>query len=613
MENGGVSTNLRTILILGIVVIVITIILAAAAVIAVIGSDQNPAPTLGAMAVTATNTSVLPPTATFTPSPTEIPPPSNPSLAQVPTCQNVSGEALSVREGPGVAYDPPPGALSPGQVVTVVGKNAQHATWWKITVGELKGWVSAQSCVGDFDPNQVPIIYAPPAPPCWVEVPDLTQRKIDEAEEGARQARLLPARDARCMSEGDHDLGDVVTGQSLAPGSRVGCGTQILLTFMREGDICPPGTACAVSDCAKFGGEVYALQSGDLIAQLCRDRGYHGPTLDFCIDWTALHSCIPDPENLQPGSEICLPPSEDVPTPTPSLIPTEAPPPEPIATTVVLTGRIYFPVFDPEEETYNIFSANVDGGDRQLVIAEASQPAVDSSGGRIAFISWKADKRGLMERRIEGGQLWIFDPFFEGARPTFSPDGGTLLFHSREGGEKAAIYRTIGREHEVLRREAHPIQGEVPAWLPNGAQFVYKGCLGNDCGLILSNLDGSFPRQLTPNLSDTNPTVSPDGGTIAFMSQTGGTWDVYTMGVDGSNRRQLTTDPANDGLPTWSPDGGTIAFVSDRGGEWAIWAMDADGGDQRRLFELGGSIDGQVWVDVQNSRGWLEESIAWAP
>jgi hypothetical protein len=41
--------------------------------------------------------------------------------------------------------------------------------------------------------------------------------------------------------------------------------------------------------------------------------------------------------------------------------------------------------------------------------------------------------------------------------------------------------------------------------------------------------------------------------------------------------------------------------------------MDADGDDQRPLFALEGSIDGVVAIDVRNSRGWLEERIAWGP
>jgi Tol biopolymer transport system component len=85
------------------------------------------------------------------------------------------------------------------------------------------------------------------------------------------------------------------------------------------------------------------------------------------------------------------------------------------------------------------------------------------------------------------------------------------------------------------------------------------------------------------------------------------------MELNGTGRRQLTTDPASDGLPTWAPDGKTIAFVSERGGEWAIWAMKPDGSNQRQLFELGGSLDGVVTIDAINSNGWLEESIDWAP
>jgi len=305
-------------------------------------------------------------------------------------------------------------------------------------------------------------------------------------------------------------------------------------------------------------------------------------------------------------------PPTPVPTPTSPPAPTDTPVPEIKPEPAVLKGLIVFPVFDAGAGTYNIYSAKPDGSNRQLVATEASQPALNSNGERFAFRSW-AQNRGLIERGIEGGKEWQFNPFGEAARPAFSPDDQSFLFQSREGGEEFAIYRTVGEDYEVLRREAFPVQGEAPAWTSDGRSLVYKACLGELCGLYKINIDGSSPRQLTTDLSDINPAVSPDGQTVAFMSQADRSWDIYTVEIDGAARKQLTTDRASDGLPTWSPDGNTIAFVSNRSGEWAIWAMDADGSNQRLLFELGGSIDGVVQVDVQNSNGWIEESIDWAP
>lgn len=314
--------------------------------------------------------------------------------------------------------------------------------------------------------------------------------------------------------------------------------------------------------------------------------------------------------SAEPESTATLPPTPTV-TPTPEPLPEYVSrdlPPARNATT--LSGRFLFPVFDAAAGTYHIFSTNTDGSDRVLVAAEASQPTIDTDGQRIAYRSWKADNRGLIERGIENQDMWRFNSFFESARPAFAPDGQSFLFHSREGGETPAIYRTVGTDYRVLRRDGAPVQGESPAWTPD-SRFVYKGCLGGSCGLILSNVDGSFPTQLTFDPSDTNPAVSPDGQNLVFMSNRGGNWDVYGVGIDGTDLTQLTTDTANDGLPVWAPDGKTIAFVSDRDGVWSLWVMSPDGENQRPLFDLGGSIDGQVQLDVRNARGWLEERIVW--
>ena len=137
--------------------------------------------------------------------------------------------------------------------------------------------------------------------------------------------------------------------------------------------------------------------------------------------------------------------------------------------------------------------------------------------------------------------------------------------------------------------------------------------MGSACGIILSNIDGSNPVQLTDHPSDTNPEISPDGATVVFMSERAGNWEIYRVDIDGSNLIALTSDKSSDGLPTWSPDGSKIAFATNRDGQWSVFTMDTDGSRKRRQFVIDGSIDGIVQHDVTNSFGWVEENIDWIP
>ena len=170
----------------------------------------------------------------------------------------------------------------------------------------------------------------------------------------------------------------------------------------------------------------------------------------------------------------------------------------------------------------------------------------------------------------------------------------------------------MGTEHEVLRREGNPLQGEMAIFTPDG-HIVYKGCLGGSCGLVLSNFDGGAPQLLTTNADDTAAAISPNGTTIAFMSNRDGNWEIYTVGLDGQNLQRLTNDAGNDGLPVWATDGSHIAFASNRDGVWAIWAMTTSGKQRHQLFELKGTIDGIAQVDIAHAFGWLEERIIWTP
>ena len=89
--------------------------------------------------------------------------------------------------------------------------------------------------------------------------------------------------------------------------------------------------------------------------------------------------------------------------------------------------------------------------------------------------------------------------------------------------------------------------------------------------------------------------VSPDGGWIAFDLL----GHVYRVWAEGGEAVALTQ---NSGVainfhPRISPDGASIAFVSDRGGQNNLWVMDTDGGNPRPVFEdMGVRVVEPAWT-----------------
>ena len=62
------------------------------------------------------------------------------------------------------------------------------------------------------------------------------------------------------------------------------------------------------------------------------------------------------------------------------------------------------------------------------------------------------------------------------------------------------------------------------------------------------------------------PTFTPDGRSLAYVSDRTGNFEIFLRQVSGGPDVNLTQDPANDVQPAFSPDGKQIAFVSDRTG-----------------------------------------------
>jgi len=92
--------------------------------------------------------------------------------------------------------------------------------------------------------------------------------------------------------------------------------------------------------------------------------------------------------------------------------------------------------------------------------------------------------------------------------------------------------------------------------------------------------------------------LSPDNDKIVYtvsyysIAENKSNTDIFTMGADGSNQRQLTQTTAHEGSVHWMKDGKSLTYVSDESGSPQLWMMDAKGKNRRQITNREGGIKG---------------------
>jgi Tol biopolymer transport system component len=215
-----------------------------------------------------------------------------------------------------------------------------------------------------------------------------------------------------------------------------------------------------------------------------------------------------------------------------------------------------------------------------LVEGSVQGAAISPDGQNVVYIS------GLRTtEHLNSEALWMVSTAGSDARPLFYFDGRAYVFGWSPNGKHILYMGGPGAGREQVTTEQSISQGPLwivepdgrnprplagsfvtgfgyePAWSPDSQWVAFTGldegqefgcfpqtkeslpqwpeCQFQGTGVYIENIGTGEIRRLAPGIA---PKWSPDGSTLAFLSDASGAIEIWTVRADGRELRQLTTD-----------------------------------------------------------------------
>ncbi len=153
----------------------------------------------------------------------------------------------------------------------------------------------------------------------------------------------------------------------------------------------------------------------------------------------------------------------------------------------------------------------------------------------------------------------------------------------------------------VWAKDAGPAQADACFGTAHPVETFAVAMVTHDQSDVYLVAEDRTLTKLSDDLGGFNPEFSPDGRSIAYVSDRdpsneGINREIWIARCDlDEPQRLIASSGTNDWQLAWSPDGSRVAFTSDRDGFEAIYVADADGTNQRRVSSDGSWGAGAAW------------------
>ncbi|MFD2936981.1 DPP IV N-terminal domain-containing protein [Spirosoma flavum] len=265
---------------------------------------------------------------------------------------------------------------------------------------------------------------------------------------------------------------------------------------------------------------------------------------------------------------------------------------------------------------YDIWQLNLaDGKLTQLTKDPANDfsPAFSPDGKQVAFISDRTNAPGIYIVTPGNTEKLVSPSNAKLAGAAWQPDGSHLFYNTLNNSQSGLETVSIAdSKTQMLTEATDDVFPFRTSWFSAG-EYLYTASgllkrrkIGSTTAQTIPfqaiiTLPRNTYKRKTYDFDSRTPqpvrgikgtAISPDGKQIAFAAL----GDLWLLAKGTKIPERLTQGPTMEVEPTWSPDGTKLAYVSDRNGNMDVWIRDLKTGQDRNLVDMADDLHYPSWA-----------------